>query len=124
MPITPERQNIEELRAAGFTETQAIVLATKFEAATEARRQDFKSFFRAELDKHVSALVGEFNRRVGEEHIGAGGPPYRRTTQGQVSERCGAFGQRIERRIHIHTAIIVSTYVVVTTLAVAIIKLF
>jgi hypothetical protein len=96
MPITPERRNIEELRAAGFSETQAIVLATKLEATAQAVSEDLKTFIVAELDKRFA----------------------------QMEARIAEQGARFERGLRVQLATILSAFVGVTTLAVAVIKLF
>jgi len=107
MPITPERQNIEELRAAGFTETQAIVLAAKFEATAQAVSEDLKAFITAELDRRFAALMSELNKRFGELEVSI-----------------AQMEARFEHSLRIQLATILSAFVGVATLAVAIIKLF
>ncbi|MFI5400919.1 MAG: hypothetical protein ACHQZQ_07710 [SAR324 cluster bacterium] len=49
MPITQERQTMQDLRAAGFSSEQAEVLAEKLEAAAQATQQDLKDFIRQEF---------------------------------------------------------------------------
>jgi uncharacterized membrane protein YqjE len=56
MPIIQERQTMQDLRAAGFTQQQAEVLAEKFEATV----QDIKAFFVAELDKRFALVDQSF----------------------------------------------------------------
>ncbi|MBI3991908.1 MAG: hypothetical protein HY342_01435, partial [Candidatus Lambdaproteobacteria bacterium] len=51
MPITEERQTIQDLRAVGFTEQQAMLLAAKLEATAQATSQDLKSFISAEFER-------------------------------------------------------------------------
>jgi hypothetical protein len=51
MPITQERQNIEDFRKAGFPQEQANVLAAKIEDSAQAIQQDLKSFISGEIDR-------------------------------------------------------------------------
>ena len=59
MPITQERETIQELRAVGFSEQQAIVLAAKLEAASQATSQDLKGF----ISRELAALEERLERR-------------------------------------------------------------
>lgn len=96
MPITQERQTMQDLRAAGFSQQQAEVLAEKLEATAQATSQDLKGFIQHEL----SALEGRLNVRFAEQEA------------------------RFERSLRLQLAAILTAFVGVTTLAVAIIKLF
>lgn len=107
MPITPERQNIEELRAAGFTEAQSLLLASKLEATAKTTGDDFKTFFIAELDRRF----GEMDKRFTE-------------LKAEMDVRFVQLEARFERSLRLQLATILSAFVAVTTLAVAIIKLF
>jgi uncharacterized small protein (DUF1192 family) len=107
MPITPERQNIEELRAAGFTEAQALLLASKLEATAQSVSEDLKGFIVAELDKRFAALHSEIDARFA-----------------QIDVKFAEFEARVERSLRIQLATILSAFVGVTMLAVAVIKLF
>ena len=121
MPITPERQNIEELRAAGFSETQAIVLASKFEATAQAVSEDLKAFIVAELDRRFAALMSELNKRFGEVDKRFGEVDKR---FGGIEVHMAQMEARFEHSLRIQLATILSAFVAVSTLAVAIIKLF
>jgi flagellar capping protein FliD len=103
MPITQERENIQELRAAGFTQQQAEVLAEKLEAASQSTSQDLKGFIRQEL----SALEARLDVRFA-----------------QMEARFAQMEARFERSLRLQLAAILTAFVGVTGLAVALIKLF
>ena len=96
MPIIQERQTMQDLRAAGFTQQQAEVLAEKLEATAQAASQDMKGFIRLEL----SALEGRLDARFADQEA------------------------RFERALRMQLAAILTAFIGVTTLAVAIIMLF
>ncbi|MFI5400662.1 MAG: hypothetical protein ACHQZQ_06395 [SAR324 cluster bacterium] len=96
MPITQERQTMQDLRGAGFSPEQAEVLAEKLEAAEQATQQDLKEFIRQEFAQSRQ----EMNTRFAEQEA------------------------RFERALRMQLATILTAVVAVTTLAVAIIKLF
>ena len=87
---------MQDLRAAGFTQQQAEVLAEKLEATAQAASQDMKGFIRTEL----SAFEGRLDTRFAEQEA------------------------RFERALRLQLAAILTAFIGVTTLAVAIIKLF
>ena len=128
MPITTERRNIEELRAAGFTETQAIVLAAKLEATAQAVSEDLKAFITAELDRRFAALLGELNKRFGEidKRFGEIDKRFGEIDKrfGEMEVRMAQMEARFEHSLRLQLATILSAFVAVTTLAVAILKLF
>lgn len=100
MPITAERQNIADLRAVGFTEQQAVVLAEKLETAAQAVSQDLKGFIVTELDKRFGPLRADMELRFAQMEA------------------------RFERSMRLQLATILSALVGVVGVAVAIIKLF
>ena len=95
MPITEERQTIQDLRAVGFTEQQAMLLAAKLETTAQATSQDLKSFISAELER----------------------------LRADIEVRFAQIEARFERSLRVLLVAILSAYVGVTALAVAIIKL-
>jgi hypothetical protein len=103
MPITQERENIQDLRAVGFTENQALVLAAKLEAAAHATSQDFKSFFIAEMDKRF----GDVEKRFGD-----------------VDKRFSEQEARFERTLRAHLATLATIIVGVAGIVLAILKFF
>jgi hypothetical protein len=62
MPITQERQTMQDLRAAGFSQQQAEVLAAKLEAAAQATQQDLKDFIRQEFAHFRQEVKVEFTQ--------------------------------------------------------------
>jgi DNA-binding transcriptional MerR regulator len=60
MPIIQERQTMQDLRAAGFSQQQAEVLAAKLEATAQATQQDLKDFIRQELAQFKQELNTRF----------------------------------------------------------------
>jgi DNA-binding transcriptional MerR regulator len=60
MPIIQERQTMQDLRAAGFSQQQAEVLAAKLEATAQATQQDLKDFIRQELAQFKQELSTRF----------------------------------------------------------------
>ena len=102
MPITEERQTIQDLRAVGFTEQQAMLLAAKLETTAQATSQDLKSFISAELER----LRAELER-----------------LRADIEVRFAQIEARFERSLRVLLVAILSAYVGVTALAVAIIKL-
>ena len=95
MPITEERQTIQDLRAVGFTEQQAMLLAAKLETTAQATSQDLKSFISAELER----------------------------LRADIEVRFAQIEARFKRSLRVLLVAILSAYVGVTALAVAIIKL-
>ena len=65
MPITQERQTMQDLRTAGFSQDQAEVLAEKLEAAAQATQQDLKDFIRQEF----THFRQEINTRFAEMDV-------------------------------------------------------
>ena len=102
MPITQERQTIQDLRAAGFSEQQAVLLSAKFEETAQATSQDLKTFISAENER----LRGDVARQIGNLEV-----------------RLANFEARVERSMRIQLATVLSAFVGVTGLAVALIKL-
>ncbi|MBI4081982.1 MAG: hypothetical protein HY423_05160 [Candidatus Lambdaproteobacteria bacterium] len=88
MPITQERQKFQDMRAVGFSEDQAALLAAKFEATAQAASEDIKAFISSELDRRFAEMEARF-----------------------------------ERSLRLQLAVILSAFVGVTGLAVAVIKL-
>ncbi len=66
MPITQERQNIEDLRKVGFPQEQAIVLAEVLEVTAQAVSLDSREFMLAELDKRFTALRSDMELRFSQ----------------------------------------------------------
>jgi len=62
MPITQERQTMQDLRDAGFSQQQAEVLAAKLEATAQATGQDLKDFIRQELASFRQEMKAEFGQ--------------------------------------------------------------
>jgi vacuolar-type H+-ATPase subunit I/STV1 len=60
MPIIQERQTMQDLRAAGFSQQQAEVLAAKLEATAQATQQDLKDFIRQEFAQFRQELNTRF----------------------------------------------------------------
>jgi hypothetical protein len=147
MPITQERETIQDLRSAGFTENQAIVLAAKLEAASQAASQDLKGFLVAELDKRFgeldkrfadvdkrfvdleSRMNVRFEASEGRTNVGFAEMEARMNVGfAQMEARMNVgFAQleaRFEKSLRLQLAAILTAIVGVTGLAVAIIKLF
>jgi hypothetical protein len=133
MPITQERETIQDLRSAGFTENQAIVLAAKLEAASQAASKavssDLKGFLVSELDKRFVEMDKRFvdlESRMNVRFAALEG----RTDLGfaKMEARMNVgFAQleaRFEKSLRLQLAAILTAIVGVTGLAVAIIKLF
>jgi len=87
---------MQDLRAAGFTQQQAEVLAEKFEATAQATVQDIKAFFVAELDKRFALVDQSFAEQEA----------------------------KLERALRMQMTGILAAFVSLLGLAVAIIKLF
>ncbi|MBI4082080.1 MAG: hypothetical protein HY423_05660 [Candidatus Lambdaproteobacteria bacterium] len=96
MPITQERQTIQDLRGVGFSEEQALLRAAKLEGAAQATSEDLKGFI---------------DRRLGE-------------MEARIDVRLAQMEARFERSLRLHLATILSAFVGLVGLAVAIIKLF
>jgi len=107
MPITQERQTIQDMRAAGFSEEQALLLAAKFEATAQATSQDLKSFISAENERLRAELRADMKQ-----------------LRADLDVRFAEQEARFERALRVQVAAILTAIVGVTTLAVAIIKLF
>ena len=107
MPITQERQTIQDMRAAGFSEEQALLLAAKFEATAQATSQDLKSFISAENERLRAELRADMKQ-----------------LRADLDVRFAGQEARFERALRVQVAAILTAIVGVTTLAVAIIKLF
>jgi hypothetical protein len=118
MPITQERQTMQDLRAAGFSQQQAEVLAAKLEATAQATPQDLKDFIRQELTTRFAESDNRFAQFRQEQ----------KAEFGQVrSEMDVKFA---ELRVELHstqkdlTYKLIATIVAVTSLGIAIVKLF
>ena len=110
MPIIQERQTMQDLRAAGFTERQAEVLAEKLEATAQATTQDLKTFIIAELDKRFSEVdkrFSEVDKRFSE-----------------VGRLFSEVEAKFERALRLQLTTVLTAFVALLGLAVAIIKLF
>jgi len=110
MPIIQERQTMQDLRAAGFTERQAEVLAEKLEATAQATTQDLKTFIIAELDKRFSEVdkrFSEVDKRFSE-----------------VGRLFSEMEAKFERALRLQLTTVLTAFVALLGLAVAIIKLF
>ena len=103
MPIIQERQTMQDLRAAGFTERQAEVLAEKLEATAQATTQDLKTFIIAELDKRFSEVDKRFS---------------------EVGRLFSEMEAKFERALRLQLTTVLTAFVALLGLAVAIIKLF
>ena len=114
MPITQERQTIQDMRAAGFSEEQALLLAAKFEATAQATSQDLKSFISAENERLRAELRADMKQLRADLDV----------RFAQIDSRFAAQEARFERALRVQVAAILTAIVGVTTLAVAIIKLF
>jgi hypothetical protein len=114
MPITQERETIQELRAVGFSEGQALVLAAKLESAAQAVSQDLKGFIIAELDKRF----GEVDRRFGEliQRLDV--------RFAELDRRFAEQEARFERALRLQLAAILTAIIGVTGIALAILKFF
>jgi hypothetical protein len=95
MPITNPLQTAQRLEALGFPPRQAQGLAEILEETIQANNQDLKEFIRAEM----AALRLELKADI------------------------AALEARIERSMRLQLATILSAFVAVTGLAVALIKL-
>jgi len=113
MPITSERQNIQDLRAVGFTEAQSVLLAEKLEATAKATSDDLKAFIVAELDKRFSALEARLDARFAalDARFAA------------VDTRFAEQESHFERALRLQLVSILTAFAGVTGLAVALIKL-
>ena len=97
----------------GFSEEQAIVLAEKFEAAAQATGEDLKGFIVAELDKRFAGVDSRFAGLTAEME--------RRSAV--IETRLAEMEARFERSLRVLLVSILTAFVGVTGLAVAIIKL-
>jgi hypothetical protein len=125
MPITQERQTIQDLRDAGFSQQQAEVLAAKLEATAQATQQDLKEFIHRELtglearlDARFAGLEGRIQVHSAEVHA-------------ELRARFAESDAKLaELRTEVHATQkdlaykLIATLVAVVSLAVAIIKLF
>jgi len=120
MPITEERQTIQELRAAGFSEEQALLLAAKLEATAQATSQDLKGFIKAELGK----LMAELDKRFADVDQRFVELEARFETRlAGMEARLAGMEARFEHALRVQLAAILTAFVGVTGLAVALIKL-
>ncbi|MBI4083279.1 MAG: hypothetical protein HY423_11780 [Candidatus Lambdaproteobacteria bacterium] len=103
MPITQERQTIQDLRGVGFSEEQALLLAAKLESAAQATSEDLKGF----IDRRLGEMEARIDLRLA-----------------QIDAHMAEMEARFERSLRLHLATILSAFVAVTGLALAIIKLF
>jgi len=125
MPITQERQTMQELRAAGFSEQQAEVLAAKLEAAAQATQQDLKGFIRQEFAQFRQETVTRF------AEADAKFAQFRQEVKAEFAQvRMEMDVKFAELRTEMHATQkdlafkLIATIVAVVSLAVAIIKLF
>ncbi|MBI4082736.1 MAG: hypothetical protein HY423_09010 [Candidatus Lambdaproteobacteria bacterium] len=136
MPITQERQTIQDLRRVGFSEEQALLLAAKLEGAAQATSQDLKAFIVPDLDRRFgalgielerqfAALSAELERRAAEvdRRFGAVDARFERL-EAHMETRFAQMDAHFQRSLRLHLATILSAFVAVTGLAVAILKLF
>ncbi|MBI4083785.1 MAG: hypothetical protein HY423_14370 [Candidatus Lambdaproteobacteria bacterium] len=116
MPITQERETIQDLRGVGFTEEQANLLAAKFEAAAQATAQDLKSFIRAENERlraDIEVRFAQMESRFAQMEARFA------LTESRFAET----EARIERSLRVFVVTILTAFLGVTGLAVAIVKL-
>lgn len=118
MPTAEERQTIQDLRAAGFSEEQALLLAGKFEATAQATSQDLKGFMVAENDKRFGAMAAEMDKRFAQMD-----KRFEALT-GEMNSRFAQMEARFERSLRLQLGVILSSLVGVVGVAVALIKLF
>jgi uncharacterized sporulation protein YeaH/YhbH (DUF444 family) len=121
MPIIQERQTMQDLRAAGFSQQQAEVLAAKLEATAQATQQDLKDFIRqefAQFRQELSTRFADMDVKFAQYRM-------------EMNTRFGATELKIaELRTEMHASQkdlaykLIATIVAVTSLGVAIIKLF
>ena len=110
MPITQERQTMQDLRTAGFSQDLAEVLAEKLEAAAVATQQDLKDFIRQGLGQfrqEINTRFADVNTRFAQMDVKFA----ELRTEMHATQKDLAFK-------------LIATMVAVTSLAVAIIKLF
>jgi hypothetical protein len=117
MPITSERQNIQDFRAAGFSEAQAVLLAEKLESTAKAVGDDLKGSIFAELDRRFTTLNADMDRRFAALTADMD----RRFAA--VDTRFAAMEARFERSLRLQLATILTAFLGVTGMAVALIKL-
>jgi hypothetical protein len=125
MPITQERQTIQDLRGVGFTEEQALLLAAKFEGAAQATSEDLKAFMDRRFSE-IDARFEQFEARI-EARIEARFERFEghmETRFAQMEARMAEMNAHFEHSLRVQLATILSAFVGVITLAVAIIKLF
>ncbi|MFI5399586.1 MAG: hypothetical protein ACHQZQ_00860 [SAR324 cluster bacterium] len=89
------------------SQDQAEVLAEKLEAAAQATQQDLKDFIRQEFAQFRQELKAEFAQ-----------------VRSEMNVRFAEQEARFERSLRLQLQIILGAFVGVTTLAIAIIKLF
>ncbi|MBI4082734.1 MAG: hypothetical protein HY423_09000 [Candidatus Lambdaproteobacteria bacterium] len=121
MPITQERQTIQELRGVGFSEPQALLLAAKLESVAQATSEDLKAFMDrrfSEIDARFEHMEARFEARF--ERLEA----HMETRFAQMDTRFAEQKADFEHSLRLHLATILSAFVAVVGLAVAIIKLF
>jgi hypothetical protein len=125
MPITQERQTMQDLRAAGFSQQQAEVLAAKLEATAQATQQDLKDFIRQELTTRFAESDNRFAQFRQEQKAEFA------QVRHEMNERFAATDVKFaELRTEMHATQkdlaykLIATIVAVTSLGIAIIKLF
>ena len=124
MPITSERQNIQDLRAVGFTEAQSVLLAEKLEATAKSTSDDMKAFIVAELDKRFSALEARLDARFAAVDARFAAVDARfAAVEARMDTRFAEQEGRFERAMRLQLVSILTAFVGVTGLAVALIKL-
>jgi hypothetical protein len=114
MPITQERQTMQDLRSAGFSQQQAEVLAAKLEATAQATQQDLKDFIREQmgaLDRKLDAIEEKLEGKLS-------------ALEGRINVRFAGQEARFEHSLRMQMATILTAIIGVVGLAVAIIKLF
>jgi uncharacterized sporulation protein YeaH/YhbH (DUF444 family) len=112
---------MQDLRAAGFSQQQAEVLAAKLEATAQATQQDLKDFIRqefAQFRQELSTRFADMDVKFAQYRM-------------EMNTRFGATELKIaELRTEMHASQkdlaykLIATIVAVTSLGVAIIKLF
>jgi len=107
MPITQERQTMQDLRGAGFTQQQAEVLAEKLEATAQATQQDLKDFIRQELNTRFAESDNKFAQ-------------FRQ----EINTRFAELGTEMHATQKDLAFKLIATMIAAISLAVAVIKLF
>ena len=110
MPITDTLKTAEDLRQAGFNDTQANVLAQKFEETAQAQNQDLKSFIHGEFE----AFEGRINIRFAEIDV----------RFAEIDAKIESIRADLQAALRDQMLKFITINVALITLAVAVIKLF